>query len=166
MNLDVIISKAAEIRRNHGGRNIVETAENLGAQVWFRPLGSLKGFYVYEKGTPYIVINEELDKQTRAVVCAHELGHDVLHRELAGGGIRDGTLFLSNNKTEREANLFAAELLLTDEAVLSELRYNNDPTTAAYELDVPVELLEYKLELLVHKGHKFNFSAVKNDFLK
>ena len=166
MNLDIIIAKVIEIRKVHGGRNVIETAENSGAEVWFRPLGNLKGFYVYEKGTPYIVVNDELDEMTRAVVCAHELGHDRLHRELAAGGIRDGTLFLSNNKTEREANLFAAELLLTDEAVLSELEYNNDPITVAYELDVPVELLEYKLELLVHKGHHFNFNAVKNDFLK
>lgn len=166
MKLDVIISRAEDIRRAHGGRDIIETAENTGAKVWFRPLGSLKGFYICEQGTPYIIINDALDELTARVVCAHELGHDVLHRELAEGGIRDGTLFLSNNKTEREANLFAAELLLTDKAVLSELDYNNDPATAAYDLGVPVELLEYKLELLVHKGHKLNFSAVRNDFLK
>ncbi len=166
MNLDVIIRHAADIQREYGGRAIVETAENTGAKVWFRPLGSLKGFYVYEQGTPYIIINDVLDEQTAKVVCAHELGHDILHRELALGGIREGTLFLSNNKTEREANLFAAELLLSDKAVLSELQYNSDPVTAAYNLDIPVELLEYKLELLSHKGHEFNFSAVKSDFLK
>ncbi len=166
MNLDVIIDRAADIRRAYGGKDIVETAENAGAKVWSRPLGNLKGFYICERGTPYIIINDALDERTARIVCAHELGHDVLHRELAQGGIREGTLFLSNNKTEREANLFAAEILLTDKAVLSELDYNNDPTTAAYNLDVPVELLEYKLELLVHKGHKLNFSAVRNDFLK
>lgn len=166
MNLDIIISKAAAVNDSCGGKDILETACNTGAEVWLRPLGNLKGFYVYEQGTAYIVINEALDTTMRNVVCAHELGHDVLHRELAAGGIRDGTLFLTNNKTEREANLFAAEILLSDEAVLSELEYNNDPATAAYELGVPVELLEYKLELLVHKGHHFNFSTVKNDFLK
>lgn len=166
MNLDVIISTVSSVRAAYGGRDIIATAENTGAEVWLRPLGGLKGFYVHEKGTSYIIINEALDDTMRNVVCAHELGHDLLHRELAAGGIRDGTLFLANNKTEREANLFAAEIILSDEAVLSELEYNNDPTTAAYELGVPVELLEYKLELLVHKGYHFNFSAVKNDFLK
>ncbi|MBQ8194580.1 MAG: ImmA/IrrE family metallo-endopeptidase [Oscillospiraceae bacterium] len=166
MNLDVIIERAEDIRAAYGGRDIFETTENTGAKVWFRPLGSLKGFYICEQGTPYIIINDTLNEMTSRIVCAHELGHDILHRELAEGGIRDGTLFLSNNKTEREANLFAAELLLTDKAVLSELDYNNDPDAVAYDLNVPVELLEYKLELLVHKGYKLNFSAVKNDFLK
>ncbi len=166
MNLDVIIECAADLRGVHGSADIVTLAENTGAKVWFRPLGSLKGFYIYEQGTPYIVINDGLDECTAKVVCAHELGHDVLHRELAGGGIRDGTLFLANNKTEREANLFAAEILLPDKAVLSELDYNNDPITAAYNLDVPVELLEYKLELLVHKGYELNYTPVRSDFLK
>ncbi len=166
MNLDIIIRTAETVIDRYGGKDITETAVNTGAKVWQRPLGGLKGFYVYEKGTAYIVINEALDDTMRNVVCAHELGHDLLHRELASGGIRDGTLFLANNKTEREANLFAAEILLSDKAVLSELEYNNDPNAVAYELGVPVELLEYKLELLVHKGHHFNFSPVKNDFLK
>lgn len=166
MILDTIIEKAEEVRAVFAGRNIYQTAENSGARVWFRPLGGLKGFYVFENGKRYIVVNNQLDEMTRRIVCAHEFGHDMLHRELATGGIRENTMFLENNKTEREANLFAAEILLTDKAVLSELEYVSDPDTAAFELNVPVELLEYKLELLNHKGYNFNFRAVRNDFLK
>ncbi len=166
MNLDVIIQHAAEIRSRYGGRDIVETAENSGAKVWFRSLGGLKGFYIYEQGTPYIIINEALEEPLARVVCAHELGHDILHRELAVGGIRENTMFLQSNKTEREANLFAAELLLTDKEVLSEISFNNSLEAAAYELGVPLELLEYKLELLSHKGYNVNFTAVSSDFLK
>ncbi len=166
MIIDVIVEKAADVRNSFGGRNIYQTAENSGVKVWLRPLGGLKGFYVCENGKRYIVINNELDEITRRVVCAHELGHDMLHRELSIGGIRENTMFLKGNKTEREANLFAAEMLLTDEAVLSGIEYVSDPETAAFELNVPVELLEYKLELLNHKGYNFNFSAVNSDFLK
>ncbi|MGN0687876.1 MAG: ImmA/IrrE family metallo-endopeptidase [Oscillospiraceae bacterium] len=166
MIIDAIIEKADEIRSSFGGRNIFQTAENSGAMVWFRPLGGLKGFYIFENSQRYIVVNNELDEMTRRVVCAHELGHDVLHRELSVGGIRENTMFLDNNKTEREANLFAAEILLTDKAVLSELEYISTPETAAFELSVPPELLEYKLEILNYKGYNFNFSAVRNDFLK
>ena len=166
MILDTILEKAEEVRNSFGGRNIYQTAENSGAKVWLRPLGGLKGFYVFENGFRYIVINNQLDEITRRVVCAHELGHDILHRELSAGGIRENTMFLESNKTEREANLFAAEILLTDKAVLSELEYVSDPDTAAFELNVPVELLEYKLELLNHKGYSFNYSAVQSDFLK
>lgn len=164
--MQVIIDTVAEILENYGGRDIFETAENSGAKVWYRRLGALKGFYVFENGVRYIVLNEDLDAQTKTVVCAHEFGHDILHRELSAGGIRESTMFLDSNKTEREANLFAAEILLSDKAVLSELEYNSSPNAVAYELNVPVELLEYKLELLNHKGYSFNFSAVRSDFLK
>lgn len=166
MLLDSIIEKVADIRDGYAGRNIYQTAENSGARVWLRPLGSLKGFYVYENGKRYIVVNNQLDEMTRRIVCAHEFGHDILHRELSAGGIRESTMFLDSNKTEREANLFAAEILLQDKTVLSELEYNSSPNAVAYELNVPVELLEYKLELLNHKGYSFNFSAVRSDFLK
>ncbi len=166
MIFDTIIEKAQEIREEFAGRNIYQTAENSGAKVWFRPLGGLKGFYVFENSKRYIVVNNQLDDMTRRIVCAHEFGHDMLHRDLAVGGIRENTMFLDSNKTEREANLFAAEMLLTDKAVLSELEYVSDPETAAFELNVPVELLEYKLELLNHKGYDFNFSTVRSDFLK
>ena len=166
MIIDTIINKVDEILNAYGGKSIFQTAENSGARVWFRTLGNLKGFYVFENGISYIVINSELDEMTRRVVCAHEFGHDMLHRELSAGGIRENTMFLESNKTEREANLFAAEILLTDDAVLSELKYTSSLEAVAFELDVPIELLEYKLEILNHKGYKLNFTAVKSDFLK
>ena len=164
--MEHIVQQAEEFRRSYKGRDIFELAESSGVSVWFRPLGSLKGFYICENGKRYIIINEELEPIMQRTVCAHELGHDVLHRDLAAGGIRENTMFLEHNKTEREANLFAAEMLLTDKAVLSELEYLNDTDTAAFELNVPVELLEYKLELLNHKGYNFNFIAAQSDFLK
>lgn len=166
MNIDGIIELAEKIRRAYGGRDIFETAENSGVNVWFRPLGGLKGFYICENGSRYIVVNDGLESVMKQTVCAHELGHDMLHRELSGGGIREGTLFLDSNKTEREANLFAAELLIPDRMILSELQYTNSPEAAAYELGVPAELLEYKLEILAHKGYEVNFSAVESDFLR
>ncbi|MGN0649441.1 MAG: ImmA/IrrE family metallo-endopeptidase [Oscillospiraceae bacterium] len=164
--MDYIIESAESILRKYGGRDIFETAENSGAVVWFRPLGSLKGFYLCENGKRYIVINDELNSVMSRTVCAHELGHDILHRELSQGGIRETTLFLQSNKTEREANLFAATVLISDKAILSELEYCSDIETAAYELGVPTELIDYKLELLNHKGYHFNFTGTGSDFLK
>ncbi|MBP1542606.1 MAG: ImmA/IrrE family metallo-endopeptidase [Oscillospiraceae bacterium] len=166
MTLDKIIGYVRDVVDRYGGRTVFETAENSGANVWFRPLGGLKGFYICENGSRYIVINDGLDSILKQTVCAHELGHDILHRELSGGGIREGTMFLDSNKTEREANLFAAELLISDKALLSEIGYVSSPEAAAYELGVPAELVEYKLELLSHKGYDVNFTSVESDFLK
>ncbi|MGN1339591.1 MAG: ImmA/IrrE family metallo-endopeptidase [Oscillospiraceae bacterium] len=164
--MERIISLAREIRREYGGRDIFATAENSGAVVWLRELGGLKGFYICENGRRYIVVNRALKPLLRRTVCAHELGHDLLHRELSAGGIRENTLFLSTNKTEREANLFATEMLLTDRETLSVLEYARDIDSAADELGVLPEILGYKLELLNHKGYHFNTQDISSDFLK
>lgn len=161
------ISKTAElVRRQYGGRDIFETASNSGANVWFRELGSLKGFYICENGRRYIIVNQELEDVVARTVCAHELGHDMLHRELSAGGIREASLFLSSNKTEREANLFAAEILLTDKEAISVLEYAHDIEQAAWELGVMPEILEYKLEMLNSRGHRFRLGSAASDFLK
>lgn len=164
--MQYIIDKAEEILDEFGGRDIFETAENSGAKVWFRELGSLKGFYVYVNNSRYIVINEDLDDITACVVCAHELGHDMLHRELSEGGIRETTLFLQNNKTEREANLFAAEMLIPDDEILEGIMEYNNLQTIAAEMRMPAELVEFKIELLNYKGYNFNSNGAASDFLR
>lgn len=161
-----IISIAEHILEEFGGRNIFETAENSGANVWFKDLGGLKGFYLCENECRYIVINEDLDDIVKAVVCAHELGHDMLHRELSAGGIRENTLLLSSNKTEREANLFAAAVLISDDEIIAETEFQPDAASLAKCLGFPKELVLYKLEMLNYKGFNFNLGEVENDFLK
>lgn len=161
-----ILDKAEEILDNFSGKNIFETAENSGAIVWERPLGGLKGFYLFENGFRYIVINEDLDKVTKAVVCAHELGHDMLHRELSAGGIRENTLFLSSNKTEREANLFAAEVLISDDDILDEIADHNDINALCAAIGFPKGIVDFKLEILNFKGYHFNSGGSVSDFLR
>lgn len=164
--MQYILDKAKSVLEEFGGRDVFETAENSGVKVWFRALGGLKGFYVFENNCRYIVINDELDEVTQSVVCAHELGHDMLHRGLSGGGIRENTLFLANDKTEREANLFAAEMLLTDKETLSIMDYATTADEAAYELGVLPQILSLKLEILNYKGYSFNIADTASDFLK
>ncbi len=161
-----IIEAAEEILKRFGGRDIFETAENSGANIWFRELGGLKGFYICENGARYIVINEALDDALKRVVCAHELGHDALHRELSAGGLREGTLFLDTNKIEREANLFAAYVLITDEEILETMNEISDISSVSASLKLPPEIIMYRLETMNFKGYDFNLSEIKNDFLK
>ena len=161
-----ILDKAEEILDDFGGKNIFETAENSGAIVWERPLGGLKGFYLFENGSRYIVINEALDNITKTVVCAHELGHDMLHRELSAGGIRENTLFLSGNKTEREANLFAAEILISDDDILDEIAEHNSIGALCAAIGFPRGIVDFKLEILNFKGYHFNSGETTSDFLK
>lgn len=161
-----IVDTAESVLDEYGGRNVFETAENSGVNVWFRRLGRLKGLYICENGKRYIVINDRLDDTMKKVVCAHELGHDMLHRELSVGGIREGTLFLDTNKTEREANLFAACVLISDAELLDAVSESADIAQAASLLGFPTEIVKYKLQAMNSKGYKFRSDDIENDFLK
>lgn len=117
----------------------------LGIQIKHRPLGSLKGFYTVQHNIPYIVINSELDYSTARIICAHELGHDRLHRKLARSRmLNEFELYIVNTKAELEANTFAAHLLINDDAIQWMQKYNYDLTSAAAIMRTTPELLEIK----------------------
>ena len=103
--MDRIISLAEQVRGEFGGRTIFQTAENSGATVWLRELGSLKGFYLFENNRRYIIINKSLDKLLQQTVCAHEFGHDMLHRELSAGGIRESCFWRPTRRSARRTSL-------------------------------------------------------------
>lgn len=78
------------------------------------PLGRLLGCYIPLWGTKCIFLNSDIEDQyMRLVVVAHELGHSLLHAEVNCSFLKKYTPFSKNTKNtyEREANIFAAELL-------------------------------------------------------
>lgn len=103
----------------------------------------INGYYKYDRRNQYIVINSNLEKHTQNIVCAHELGHAVLHPKINTPFMRNNTL-LSVNKIEREANRFAAELLIPDESFNE---YETIQSIASLH-NVPLELVELKCEKL------------------
>ena len=107
--------------------------------VRFEPLGEIYGFFHTYRRIPFITINRELDEPMRRFVCAHELGHAILHPRLNTPFLRANTLF-SVDRIEREANEFAAELLIPDE-VLHEHRTLQEAAAACH---VPEEIAKLK----------------------
>lgn len=103
----------------------------------------INGYYKYDRRNQFIVINENLDEYLQNVVCAHELGHAVLHKHVNTPFMRRDT-FLSVSKIEREANGFAAELLISDES-LQECHNEQMTMQGIASLhNVPLELVELK----------------------
>lgn len=91
-----------------------ELADYLNLHVFFKPLHpDIMGFYKYYKKNKYICISSELDYHEQVATCAHELCHSELHEKINTPYLRKNT-FLSVEKYERQANLFAAELLIPD----------------------------------------------------
>ncbi|PEQ03968.1 hypothetical protein CN587_15735 [Bacillus wiedmannii] len=93
-----------------------EIASQKNIIVLFEDLGNTLGFYNTYKRFKFIHINNRIDETTQRFVCAHELGHAVLHPKANTPFLRNQTFF-SVDRLEIEANTFAVELLLTDEMV-------------------------------------------------
>ncbi|KAA1808162.1 Metallopeptidase ImmA [Bacillus cereus] len=93
-----------------------EIARQKNIIVLFEDLGNTLGFYNTYKRFKFIHINNQIDETTQRFVCAHELGHAVLHPKANTPFLRNQTFF-SVDRLEIEANTFAVELLLTDEMI-------------------------------------------------
>lgn len=163
-----ILEHAQVLINKFGTRSPFEIADGLGIEVWQRPLVQLKGFYTYARKSRYIVINSELDESLKSLVCAHELGHDQFHQQLARYTLwQDVMISNMSTRPEREANLFAAELLLSDDAVLEALQEDVSFFTAARILCVPPELLDFKFQILKAKGWRLEAAMyAPGNFLK
>lgn len=96
--------------------NPQEIAQELGIIILFEPLGEINGYYNTAFRQKLIHININLPKYKQQFTIAHELGHALLHPKANTPFLRDNTLF-SINKLEIEANKFAVDLLITDEAI-------------------------------------------------
>ena len=79
---------------------------------------------MFLKNHRYIFLDQNLEEMELLQVMAHELGHAILHKKQNCYFIRNKTLLL-NSKTEQEANLFAAELLIDDDVILEYPEYTN-----------------------------------------
>lgn len=67
-----------------GTRDPFEIAKSIGVEVMYcDDFGPLKGMYRVIKRNRFVFINRDLPEQMQRIVCAHELGHDQLHRNLA-----------------------------------------------------------------------------------
>lgn len=109
MEIEYIVSK---LLRQFNTRNPFSIARYLNIEVLFTELGSSCGCYLYLKKLRCIIINSELDEYEQRIVMAHELGHAVLHIKMNYYFLRNKT-YLKLNNYEREADTFAAYLLIS-----------------------------------------------------
>ena len=122
-------------------------------------LEHLKGYCVIIHGIKFIAINENLRPAERKIVAAHELGHIILHSDkLKAAAHEDMNIYNIADKTEYQANLFAADLLLDDDEV-DELAMQEgiDFYTMARYLYTNPQLLGFKLFSMANRGYNYNF---------
>lgn len=117
-----IKSTVAYFVKKFDTRNPFELADGLKVKYIVGPMGNYSGCYLYLKRHRCIFLNDELTESDMRLVMAHELGHAILHRKENCYFIRNKT-FLSTARIEREANTFAAELLIPDSLILENPGY-------------------------------------------
>lgn len=108
--------------RKYHTRNPFEIIENMNVILVFYPLEEVKGFYQYFQRNNLIYIDERLSDKEKMFVCAHELGHMLLHKN-ANAIFMDSRTNLNTSKYELEADRFAINLLISNEDIESSLEY-------------------------------------------
>ena len=153
--IDFIYQKVEKLIKKFGTRDPFKICDNLNIHIYYKELGdSLKAYFFYQSRIKNIIINSNSEDVVCKILCAHELGHAILHENLAAMiGFKELALFDDLIPTEYEANLFAAELMIPDNDLLRMLKEENKSLfDISSELCVPVELLDFKLRVLKKKG--------------
>ena len=167
-----IAEEAERIVKKYHERDPFRLCRDLDIIMLFQSMGSgegaVKGFYFEACRISTITVNSDLDEDVQRIIAAHELGHALLHRSEGTRLFHETGLFDSRSQAEKEANFFAAELLVSDKSVLEAFEEGHDFFSAASALGIPPELLDFKVRMMRYKGYKLNASPVygENGFLK
>ena len=157
--IDYICREVARVKNKYLTDDLHHLCKEMKAEVLYAPMGtslkSCKGFFLVHSNKQVIVVNSDLSEHMQRIVHAHELGHAVLHGNVARvSAFHDFALFADTSRLEYEANIFAADFLLKDDEVLDLLNEDMFFFGAANKLCVPPELLDFKFRILKRKGHK------------
>lgn len=155
--------------KRFGTRDPFQIAKALGIEVLYcEDFGSLKGMYRVIKRNRFIFLNKDLNERMQRIVCAHELGHDQLHRKLAQtNALHEFMLYDMTTRPEYEANIVAAEILIdTDELLDYVYNYRYSAEQIARAMDTDINLVALKIAHLTELGYEFRPVDHRSDFLR
>lgn len=111
----MIIDIVNGLLETYGTLNPFELCDYMNIKIMHSNLGKeIKGFFQRTPNDYEIIhLNSELVLEEKKYICAHELGHAILHTDLSISFFIENTLQVKN-KYEIQADKFAAELLLYD----------------------------------------------------
>lgn len=133
-----------------------EIAEMCKIMVLYKKFKDMKGMYTVQERCPFIFLDTDLDEYMEKVVLFHELGHHFLHRYSMVSAFREHSLYDMTSKYEIEANIFAANFIISDEDVENNIDYGFTSMQLASTLCVPHDLLLIKLNDMNKRGYNYN----------
>lgn len=171
MLAEMIKREANRLKMKYKTSDPFEVCDAMKIQVSFVPMGthegSCKGFYLTRSRSKIATINSDLPLHIQRIILPHELGHGVLHVSPSLCTFHETTVLNETNRLEYEANIFAAEFMMSDDDVMDAVQMKMDFFRTASLLEVPPELLDFKLRLLQREGHDIIAPYIgRADFLK
>ena len=141
---------SSKLISRYGTRDPFRICREKGIEVMFRDdFTGQKGAFSLMLNVPFIFINNNLSDEMKRIVCAHELGHAMLHRKLCrqrkNQTIYEYEIFDIRSSTEYEANIFAANLLIDEHEMNEYMSYGYDIVQTARAMNLNVNLLLIKL---------------------
>lgn len=133
---------ADKLARDHGTRDPLRITNDLGYIVIDTPLTGIRGYYQYLKRCHIIYLNDSLSDHERTWVCAHELGHSLLHKGM-NRVFMDSRTHMVTNRFEVEADHFAVDLIYSDDELHEYADCSFDTVTRT--LGVSYSLAEYRM---------------------
>lgn len=165
-----IYNKAKNMVRCCGTRDTVRIAREAGIYVHFIDnFDELLGMYTYRHKERHILLNANMEDMVTQMVCGHEIGHDILHRDLAksNDSLPEFVLFDMRTKHEYEANAFAAHLMIDDDLLIDYMRQGYDVVKLSALMGTNINLLLVKLNEMNRMGWRLNIPYMPHsDFLK
>lgn len=153
-----ISESVAALVKKYDERDPFRLCRAMGIKLIFQAMGTdpdaVKGFFLESKRIRTITVNSDLPEVIQRIIVAHELCHATNHRKSGIHAFHEIAMFDQTTVMEKDANLFAAELLLEDQKVLEALNQDTTFFSAAATLYVPAELLDFKFRVMKWKGYK------------
>ena len=158
MTYSEISQAVAKLVKKYDERDPFLLCRDMGIKLLFQSMGkdpdAVKGFLLEYRRIRTITVNSDLPQIIQRIIVAHEICHAEYHRRTGIHAFHEVALFDQTSELEKDANLFAAELLLKDGDVLDALNGDTTFFSAAAALLVPPELLDFKFRVMEWKGFK------------
>ncbi|MGG4209661.1 ImmA/IrrE family metallo-endopeptidase [Bacillus safensis] len=142
-----IAETVSKLKSRFNSSNPFYIADKLGIITIHEDLGKTLGYYSKHFRTKFIHINENVSDKCARFVCAHELGHALLHSNSNTPFLKKNTFF-STEKIEMEANFFAMHLLFSSiQGSITHCEFN--------DYGIPKELVQNYHNIFLNKKRTY-----------